>query len=70
MDVPLTGQVMVEPRQWWPSVNYITARAIYNAKKVAIRLCWDDRTKSLGPPPATAEPETERKAPEREIKEK
>ncbi|MBI2195383.1 MAG: c-type cytochrome [Planctomycetes bacterium] len=48
MDVPMTGQVMVEPRQWWPRVNVITVRALYNGDQVAFHLAWDDRTRSLG----------------------
>ncbi|MDP6356087.1 MAG: ethylbenzene dehydrogenase-related protein [Planctomycetota bacterium] len=53
IDVAVSGQVMVEPKQWWPTVNYITVRALYNAEKVAFKLSWDDRTKSLGKPPKT-----------------
>ena len=49
IDVPLTGQVMVKPRQWWPTINYVTVRALYNEKEVAIHLSWDDRTKSATP---------------------
>ncbi|MEK7702460.1 MAG: c-type cytochrome [Nitrospirota bacterium] len=44
---PMIGQVVIEPRQFTPTITSVTAKAIYNDKEVALLLTWDDATKSL-----------------------
>jgi DMSO reductase family type II enzyme heme b subunit len=44
---PMVGQVVIEPRQFTPTIDSVIARAIYNDKEVALLLTWDDATKSL-----------------------
>ncbi|MEK7286927.1 MAG: c-type cytochrome [Nitrospirota bacterium] len=44
---PLIGQVVIDPRQFTPTIMSVTAKAIYNDKEVALLLTWDDATKSL-----------------------
>ncbi|MGH7318021.1 MAG: c-type cytochrome, partial [Candidatus Rokuibacteriota bacterium] len=43
---PLVGQVIVDPRNFNPSVDMITARAVYAQGEVAFHLTWDDPTPS------------------------
>ena len=44
---PLVGQVVIEPRQFNPSVDSVTAKSFYNDSEVAFLFQWDDRTKTL-----------------------
>ena len=44
---PLVGQVVIEPRQFNPSIDSVTAKSFYNDNEVAFLFTWDDRTKSL-----------------------
>lgn len=44
---PMIGQVVIDPRQFTPTITSVIAKAIYNDKEVAILLTWDDPTKSL-----------------------
>ncbi len=44
---PMIGQVVIDPRQFTPTIDTVTAKAIYNDKEVAILVMWDDTTKSL-----------------------
>ena len=44
---PMIGQVVIEPRQFTPTIMSVTAKAIYNDKEVALLLTWDDATKSI-----------------------
>ncbi len=44
---PMIGQVTIDPRQFTPTIDTVTAKAIYNDKEVALLLTWDDTTKSL-----------------------
>ena len=37
-------QLMVQPRQWVPSVTSITASSLFNKNQIAFLLEWDDRT--------------------------
>jgi DMSO reductase family type II enzyme heme b subunit len=43
---PLAGQVIVDPRNFNPSVDMITIRAVYTDSEIAFHLTWDDPTQS------------------------
>ncbi|MEK8035912.1 MAG: c-type cytochrome [candidate division NC10 bacterium] len=43
---PLAGQVIVDPRNFNPSIDMITVRAVYTDTEIAFHLTWDDPTKS------------------------
>jgi DMSO reductase family type II enzyme heme b subunit len=45
-NVLLMGQVIVDPRNFNPSVDMISLRAVYNDKEVAFHLTWDDPSQS------------------------
>ena len=44
---PLVGQIVIEPRQFNPSIDSVTAKSFYNDNEVAFLFQWDDRTKTL-----------------------
>ena len=44
---PLVGQVVIEPRQFNPSLDSVTAKSFYNDNESAFLFEWDDRTKTL-----------------------
>ena len=44
---PLVGQVVIEPRQFNPSIDSVTAKSFYNDNEVVLLFTWDDRTKTL-----------------------
>jgi DMSO reductase family type II enzyme heme b subunit len=44
--VPLMGQVIVDPRNFNPSIDLVSVRALYNDKEIAFHLTWDDPTQS------------------------
>ena len=44
---PLVGQVVIEPRQFNPSIESVTAKSFYSDNEVAFLFAWDDRTKTL-----------------------
>jgi DMSO reductase family type II enzyme heme b subunit len=44
--IPLMGQVIVDPRNFNPSIDRMTVRAIYNDTEIAFHLTWDDPTQS------------------------
>ncbi|MDR4508631.1 MAG: ethylbenzene dehydrogenase-related protein [Candidatus Brocadiaceae bacterium] len=44
MEIPLAGQIVAGPRQWWPAVDAISIRALYNESEIAFLLEWDDST--------------------------
>ena len=46
--VPLMGQVIVDPRNFNPTVDVVAFRAAYSDKEVAFHLTWDDPTESKG----------------------
>jgi len=46
LDVELTGQVHVAPRNENPDVDLIRVKAAYNDKELALWLQWDDRTEN------------------------
>jgi len=45
-NIPLMGQVIVDPRNFNPSVDLVSVRAVYNDKEIAFHLTWDDPTQS------------------------
>jgi DMSO reductase family type II enzyme heme b subunit len=47
-NIPLVGQVIVDPRNFNPSVDLVTVRAAYNDTEIAFHLTWDDPTESKG----------------------
>ena len=44
---PLVGQVVIEPRQFNPSIDSVIAKSFYNENEVVFLFQWDDRTKTL-----------------------
>ncbi len=49
---PLAGQVIVDLRNFNPSIDMITVRAVYSAAEIAFHLAWDDPTASKSDPKA------------------
>ena len=49
---PLAGQVIVDPRNFNPSIDMITVRAVYTSREIAFHLTWDDPTASRPEPAA------------------
>ena len=49
---PLAGQVIVDPRNFNPSIDMITVRAVYSGAEIAFHLTWDDPTASKPDPKA------------------
>jgi DMSO reductase family type II enzyme heme b subunit len=47
-NVPLVGQVTLDPRNFNPSIDVVTVRAAWNGKEIAFHLTWDDPTESEG----------------------
>ena len=45
-NIPLMGQVIVDPRNFNPSVDFVSIRIAYNDKEIAFHLTWDDPTQS------------------------
>ena len=50
-NVPLMGQVIVDPRNFNPSIDMLSLRIAWNDREVAFHLTWDDATES-SPDPA------------------
>ena len=50
-NIPLMGQVIQDPRNFNPSIDLVSVRAVYNDKEVAFHLTWDDPTQSTDDPP-------------------
>ena len=46
-NVPLVGQVTIEPRNVNPAIDMVTLRAAWNEKEIAFHLAWDDPTRSV-----------------------
>jgi DMSO reductase family type II enzyme heme b subunit len=44
--IPLMGQVIVDPRNFNPSVDLVAIRVAYNDTEIAFHLTWDDPTQS------------------------
>jgi DMSO reductase family type II enzyme heme b subunit len=49
-NIPLMGQVIQDPRNFNPSIDLVSIRAVYNDKEVAFHLTWDDPTQSADDP--------------------
>jgi DMSO reductase family type II enzyme heme b subunit len=49
-NIPLMGQVIVDPRNFNPSIDLVSVRAVYNDKEIAFHLTWDDPTQSTADP--------------------
>lgn len=47
--IPLVGQVIVKPRWFSPAVDGVWVQALHNGRDIAIRLVWDDRSRSPDP---------------------
>jgi DMSO reductase family type II enzyme heme b subunit len=45
-NVPLMGQVIVDPRNLNPSIDMVTLRALWNEREIAFHLTWDDPDQS------------------------
>jgi len=45
-NIPLMGQVIVDPRNFNPSIDMVSIRAAWNDKEVAFHLTWDDPTQT------------------------
>jgi len=45
-DIPLMGQVIVDPRNFNPSIDLVSIRVAYNDTEIAFQLTWDDPTQS------------------------
>jgi DMSO reductase family type II enzyme heme b subunit len=43
---PLAGQVILDPRNFSPSIDMVIVRAVYSADEMAFHLTWDDPTAS------------------------
>ena len=41
---PLVGQVVIEPRQFNPTIDSVNVKSFYNDTEVAFLFIWDDRT--------------------------
>jgi DMSO reductase family type II enzyme heme b subunit len=41
-NIPLMGQVVVDPRNFNPSIDLVSVRIAYNDKEIAFHLTWDD----------------------------
>lgn len=41
---PLVGQIIVEPRQFNPTIDSVNVKSFYNDSEVAFLFSWDDRT--------------------------
>src|SRR5436853_871732 len=48
--IPLMGQVIVDPRNFNPSIDLVSVRAVYNDQEIAFHLTWDDPTQSTDDP--------------------
>jgi DMSO reductase family type II enzyme heme b subunit len=56
-NIPLMGQVIIDPRNFNPSIDMVTVRAAYNEQEVAFHLTWDDPTESKADPAAKIFPD-------------
>jgi DMSO reductase family type II enzyme heme b subunit len=45
-NIPLMGQVIVDPRNFNPAIDLVTIRIAYNDTEIAFQLTWDDPTQS------------------------
>ena len=49
-NIPLMGQVIVDPRNFNPAIDLVSVRAVYNDREIAFHLTWDDPTQSTDDP--------------------
>ena len=49
-NIALMGQVIVDPRNFNPSIDLVSVRAAYNDTEIAFHLTWDDPTQSVDEP--------------------
>jgi len=52
--IPLMGQVIVDPRNFNPSIDTVAVRGAYNGREIVYHLTWDDPTESKEPGHADA----------------
>jgi DMSO reductase family type II enzyme heme b subunit len=52
-NILLEGQVIVDPRNFNPSIDLVGVRAAYNDKEIAFHLTWDDPAENKGDGKAT-----------------
>ena len=45
---PLVGQVVIEPRQFNPTIDGVHVKSFYNDTEVVFLFVWDDRTHTVG----------------------
>ena len=45
-NIPLMGQVIVDPRNFNPAIDLVSVRAAYNDQEIAFQLSWDDPTQT------------------------
>ena len=45
---PLVGQIVIEPRQFNPTVDAVNVKSFYNDTEAAFLFIWDDRTHTTG----------------------
>jgi DMSO reductase family type II enzyme heme b subunit len=48
LDIPMVGQIVVEPRMFTPRVDNVRVRALYTDTDVGVLLEWDDRRPNRG----------------------
>ncbi len=53
-NIPLMGQVIIDPRNFNPSIDLVAVRGVYNDTEIAFHLTWDDPTESKEPGKADA----------------
>jgi DMSO reductase family type II enzyme heme b subunit len=53
-NIPLMGQVIIDPRNFNPSIELVAIRGAYSDKEIAFHLTWDDPTESKDPGKADA----------------
>ncbi len=46
-NVPLVGQVTIDPRNFNPAIDMVTLRAAWSESEIAFHLTWDDPTQSV-----------------------
>ena len=46
-NMPMMGQVIVDPRNFNPVIDLLVVRAVYNDKEIAFHLTWDDPSQSV-----------------------
>ncbi len=55
---PMAGQVIVDPRNFSPSIDMVSVRVVYNASELAFHLTWDDPTQSTPDPAKKSFPDS------------